>query len=191
METGAGRGARKKISERKVAWGLTLPSLKLEHNDSTVQPGVPSWTTPITCRTPPAMPFPSWNECFPGPHRLHGDSALSPAVRSAKSAGMVLGTALGWATSKRSPLAIALAFVSGYALTMVRVLRVGYGFRAATRLALAADTGVDHGHGDRGQSADVDDSGAMDASSTRGSSGAAWAWRWPSPVSRLTRSTAG
>ncbi len=55
-------------------------------------------------------------------------------------AGMVLGTALGWGNLETIALAIALAFVSGYALTMVPLLRAGYGFGAATRLALAADT---------------------------------------------------
>jgi hypothetical protein len=53
---------------------------------------------------------------------------------------MVLGTALGWGNLETIALAIALAFVSGYALTMVPLLRAGYGFGAATRLALAADT---------------------------------------------------
>ncbi len=55
-------------------------------------------------------------------------------------AGMVLGTALGWGNVETTAVAIALAFVSGYALTMVPLLRAGYGVRAATRLALAADT---------------------------------------------------
>lgn len=55
-------------------------------------------------------------------------------------AGMVLGTALGWGNLETIALAIALAFVSGYALTMVPLLRAGYGVRAASRLALAADT---------------------------------------------------
>lgn len=55
-------------------------------------------------------------------------------------AGMVLGTALGWGNLETIALAIALAFVSGYALTMVPLLRAGYGVQAASRLALAADT---------------------------------------------------
>jgi hypothetical protein len=37
-------------------------------------------------------------------------------------------------------LAIGLAFVFGYALTMRGVLRAGVGFRQALRVALAADT---------------------------------------------------
>ncbi len=115
-------------------------------------------------------------------------------------AGMVLGTALGWGNLETIALAIALAFVSGYALTMVPLLRAGYGFGAATRLALAADTASI-------TVMEIVDNllmwmipGAMDASldsapwmrpSTRGCSGAAWVWRWPSPVWRPTRSTGG
>ncbi|WP_291419416.1 DUF4396 domain-containing protein [Actinophytocola sp.] len=54
--------------------------------------------------------------------------------------GMVIGTALGWGTLATVVLAIALAFVFGYALTMRGVLRAGVGFRRALRVALAADT---------------------------------------------------
>jgi hypothetical protein len=35
---------------------------------------------------------------------------------------------------------VVLAFISGYAFTMLPLLRAGYGFRAASRLALLADT---------------------------------------------------
>ncbi|MGY1624941.1 DUF4396 domain-containing protein [Geodermatophilus sp. SYSU D00965] len=54
--------------------------------------------------------------------------------------GMVIGTSLGlhdWATVA---LAVALAFVFGYALTMRGVLRAGLPFRRALTVALAADT---------------------------------------------------
>ena len=54
--------------------------------------------------------------------------------------GMVIGTALGWHNLPTIVLAIALAFVFGYALTMRGVLRAGLGFRQALRVALAADT---------------------------------------------------
>ena len=53
---------------------------------------------------------------------------------------MVIGTALGWGNLETILLAIALAFLSGYALTMLPLMRSGYGVKAATRLALAADT---------------------------------------------------
>ncbi|QTD98000.1 DUF4396 domain-containing protein [Streptomyces cyanogenus] len=54
--------------------------------------------------------------------------------------GMVVGTALGWGNLATTLLAIALAFVFGYSLTLRGVLRAGVGFRTAFRVALAADT---------------------------------------------------
>jgi hypothetical protein len=54
--------------------------------------------------------------------------------------GMVIGTALGLPNAATVVLAIALAFVFGYALTMRGVLRTGLAFRAALGVALAADT---------------------------------------------------
>jgi hypothetical protein len=55
-------------------------------------------------------------------------------------AGMVIGTALGFSNGETIALAVVLAFVSGYALTMLPLLRAGYGFAAASKLALMADT---------------------------------------------------
>lgn len=54
--------------------------------------------------------------------------------------GMVIGTALGWHGAATIVLAIALAFVFGYALTMRGVMRAGLTFRQALKVALAADT---------------------------------------------------
>jgi hypothetical protein len=54
--------------------------------------------------------------------------------------GMVLATALGWAGLPSIALAVALAFVFGYALTLRPVVRGGVPFRRAARLALASDT---------------------------------------------------
>jgi hypothetical protein len=54
--------------------------------------------------------------------------------------GMVIGTALGWGTVATIVLAVALAFLFGYALTMRGVLRAGVGLRRAVKVALAADT---------------------------------------------------
>ena len=54
--------------------------------------------------------------------------------------GMVIGTALGWSNVQTIALAITLAFISGYLLTMLPLLRAGMGFGAASKLALAADT---------------------------------------------------
>lgn len=44
--------------------------------------------------------------------------------------GMVIGTALGWGNVPTMVLAIALAFVFGYALTLRGTLRAGVGFKA-------------------------------------------------------------
>lgn len=54
--------------------------------------------------------------------------------------GMVIGTALGWPAWPTVALAVVLAFVFGYALTMRGVLRAGVDFRTALTVALAADT---------------------------------------------------
>lgn len=54
--------------------------------------------------------------------------------------GMVIGTALGWGTFETIALAVALAFLFGYALTMRPLLVSGLGMRQAMKLALAADT---------------------------------------------------
>jgi hypothetical protein len=54
--------------------------------------------------------------------------------------GMVIGTALGWGNLATVVLAVALAFVFGYSLTIRPVLRSGLAFKAALGVALAADT---------------------------------------------------
>jgi hypothetical protein len=54
--------------------------------------------------------------------------------------GMVIGTALGWSDLQTILLAVALAFVFGYALTIGPVLRSGLALGAAIPVALAADT---------------------------------------------------
>jgi hypothetical protein len=54
--------------------------------------------------------------------------------------GMVIGTSIGLSDAATVVLAVVLAFVFGYALTMRGVLRAGLPFRAALRVALAADT---------------------------------------------------
>jgi hypothetical protein len=54
--------------------------------------------------------------------------------------GMVIGTALGWSDLATIALAVALAFVFGYAFTIGPVLRSGLPLRAAVGVALAADT---------------------------------------------------
>jgi hypothetical protein len=54
--------------------------------------------------------------------------------------GVIIGTALGWGNFETIVLAIALAFVFGYSLTMLPLLRAGLAFAAAVPLALASDT---------------------------------------------------
>ncbi len=54
--------------------------------------------------------------------------------------GMVIGTALGWSDVQTIVLAVALAFVFGYAFTITPVMRSGLPLRAAIPVALAADT---------------------------------------------------
>ena len=54
--------------------------------------------------------------------------------------GMVLATWWGWGDWASIALAVALAFVFGYALTVGPVLRAGLPLRRAVRVALAADT---------------------------------------------------
>jgi len=54
--------------------------------------------------------------------------------------GMIIGTALGWSNLATIALAVALAFVSGYALTMLPLLRAGLRPREVLRIAFVADT---------------------------------------------------
>lgn len=53
---------------------------------------------------------------------------------------MVIGTALGCGNGPTIAQAVALAFLFGYALTMLPLLRGGVGLRRALRIALATDT---------------------------------------------------
>jgi len=55
-------------------------------------------------------------------------------------AGMVIGTALGLGNLETIALAVALAFLSGYALTMLPLMRAGLPLASALKLALLADT---------------------------------------------------
>lgn len=55
-------------------------------------------------------------------------------------AGMVIGTALGWSEWATVALAVTLAFLFGYTLTSVPLLRAGLALSAVIPIALAADT---------------------------------------------------
>lgn len=54
--------------------------------------------------------------------------------------GMVISTALGWATMPSIALAVTLAFIFGYALSMRPLLKHGLGVRKSLRVAFVADT---------------------------------------------------
>ncbi|WP_030264937.1 DUF4396 domain-containing protein [Streptomyces violens] len=54
--------------------------------------------------------------------------------------GMVIGTALMWGNVPTMVLAITLAFLFGYSFTLFAVRRAGLDFKAAIKVALAADT---------------------------------------------------
>ena len=54
--------------------------------------------------------------------------------------GLVIGTMLGLGTIQTIALAIGLAFVFGYTLSTLPLLRAGLGFFAALSVVLAADT---------------------------------------------------
>jgi hypothetical protein len=54
--------------------------------------------------------------------------------------GMVIGTALGWSNGATIAASILLAFVFGYGLTSLPLLRAGLGVRRVAPLAFASDT---------------------------------------------------
>lgn len=54
--------------------------------------------------------------------------------------GLMIGTAIGLATGATIVLSVALAFLFGYTLSSLPLLRTGLTFGAALRLVLAADT---------------------------------------------------
>jgi hypothetical protein len=54
--------------------------------------------------------------------------------------GMIIGTALGWSEWGTIALAVALAFLFGYGLTSLPLLRSGLALAAVVPIALASDT---------------------------------------------------
>lgn len=54
--------------------------------------------------------------------------------------GLVIGTALGWSDLQTIALAVGLAFLFGYALTIRPIVKSGLPLRTAVPIALAADT---------------------------------------------------
>ena len=55
-------------------------------------------------------------------------------------AGMVVGTALGWGNGATIAISVALAFVFGYSLTSLPLLRAGLTLAAVAPIAFASDT---------------------------------------------------
>ncbi|MBI1396516.1 MAG: DUF4396 domain-containing protein [Betaproteobacteria bacterium] len=55
-------------------------------------------------------------------------------------AGMVLGTMLAWHNMTTVVVSILLSFVTGFSLTMLPLLRNGFAFPSAARVAFASDT---------------------------------------------------
>lgn len=79
-------------------------------------------------------------------HRARNRVALSATVHCLTGCaigevlGMVVGTALAWSNGATIALSIVLAFMFGYALTMMPLLRAGLTIGSAAGLAFAADT---------------------------------------------------
>lgn len=87
----------------------------------------------------------------PDIHARHGAASLNRTAVMAtlhclsgcaigEVTGMALGTALGWSNGITVAVAIVLAFLSGYAMTMLSLVRAGQSFATASRIALASDT---------------------------------------------------
>jgi hypothetical protein len=85
------------------------------------------------------------------PHGAHGEQSLNRLATSATNhcltgcligevTGMTIATALGWGDVASIALAVGLAFLFGYSLTSLPLLRAGLAFTAIVPIALAADT---------------------------------------------------
>jgi hypothetical protein len=76
------------------------------------------------------------------PNRVAFDATLHCLTGCAigEILGLVIGTALGWGNGATIALAVVLAFVFGYSLTMWPLVRSGVALAAAIPIALAADT---------------------------------------------------
>jgi len=83
-------------------------------------------------------------------HAHHADGSWRTAVNATlhcltgcaigEVLGLVLATWWGWHDAASIALAVGLAFVFGYALTIQPVMAAGLSFKQAIRIALAADT---------------------------------------------------
>jgi hypothetical protein len=84
-------------------------------------------------------------------HGKHADQSLNRLATSATNhcltgcvigevVGMIIATALGWGDVASIVLAVALAFLFGYSLTSLPLVRAQLPFAAIVPIALAADT---------------------------------------------------
>jgi Domain of unknown function (DUF4396) len=84
-------------------------------------------------------------------HSSHGGRSLNALAVSATNhcltgcvvgevAGMAIGTALGWGNLATIGLAVGLAYLFGFGLTSVPLVRAGLSLGAIVPIALAADT---------------------------------------------------
>ena len=83
-------------------------------------------------------------------HHDHGDAGWGVALSATlhcltgcaigEVLGMVIGTALGFSSWGTVALSVALAFVFGYSLTSLPLLRAGFAIAAVVPIALASDT---------------------------------------------------
>jgi hypothetical protein len=84
-------------------------------------------------------------------HAGHGEQSLNRLAVSATNhcltgcligevVGMVIATALGWSDVASIALAVSLAFLFGYVLTSIPLIRAGLALGAIISIALAADT---------------------------------------------------
>jgi hypothetical protein len=84
-------------------------------------------------------------------HGAHAEQSLNRLSASATNhcltgcvlgevVGMVIATALGWGDVASIALAVALAFLFGYSLTSLPLIRAKLSFAAILPIALAADT---------------------------------------------------
>jgi uncharacterized protein DUF4396 len=83
-------------------------------------------------------------------HHDHGDAGWGVALSATlhcltgcaigEVLGMVIGTALGFSNWGTVVLSVALAFVFGYSLTSLPLLRAGFAIAAVVPIALASDT---------------------------------------------------
>src|ERR671919_618409 len=84
-------------------------------------------------------------------HEAHVDQSLNRLATSATNhcltgcvigevTGMMIATALGWGDVASIALAVGLAFLFGYSLTSLPLLRAGLALAAIVPIALATDT---------------------------------------------------